>query len=56
MALVRMRNISLEFVSNKMSAKRRMVHAKLVRALEILGEDARLPDGYGKPVTRRRGI
>lgn len=49
MARVGGRYASLELVPDEMLAKRRAVHARLVMAFEILGEEVRLPGGYGKP-------
>ena len=49
MARVGGRYVSLELVPDEMLAKRRAVHARLVMAFEILGEEVKLPGGYGKP-------
>ena len=49
MARVGGRYASLELVPDELLAKRRAVHARLVMAFEILGEEVRLPGGYGKP-------
>lgn len=49
MARVGGRYASLELVPDEMLAKRRAVRARLVMAFEILGEEVRLPGGYGKP-------
>lgn len=49
MARVGGRYASLELVPDELLAKRRAVHARLVMAFEILGEEVKLPGGYGKP-------
>lgn len=41
--------VSLELVPDELLAKRRAVRARLVMAFEILGEEVKLPGGYGKP-------
>ena len=49
MARVGGRYASLELVPDDILGKRRAVRARLVMAFEILGEEVRLPGGYGKP-------
>lgn len=59
MARVGGRYTSLELVPDEILAKRRAVRARLVMAFEILGEEVKLPGGYGKPadpVKRELGV
>ena len=53
------RYVNLEHVPEESLAKRRAVHARLVMAFEILGEEVKLPRGYGTPVNpekRKLGV
>ncbi|KAL8879824.1 MAG: hypothetical protein Q9198_002642, partial [Flavoplaca austrocitrina] len=43
------RYVNLELVPGESLAQRRAVHARLVMAFEILGEEVKLTGGYGTP-------
>ena len=49
MARVGGRYTSLELVAEELLAQRRAVRSRLVMAFEVLGEEVKLPGGYGKP-------
>lgn len=59
MSRVGRRCVNLELVPEESLAKRRAVHARLVMAFEILGEEVKLPGGYGTPANpekRKLGV
>ena len=53
------RYVNLELVPEESLAQRRAVHTRLVMAFEILGEEVKLPGGYGTPANlekRKLGV